>query len=222
VISKFKPNQGVTLLEVVITTIVIGILASLSAPNVMGMLARNNSKSAVQIIHSAIQEVKKEGIRNSKPCKLWLSFNKMNGELPELRADKTGCAINVDEQVKKAMVIDLPDNVSFATSNLPRTTNAKLSSSMINFNSKGVLTYDGVGMNTPDLSRPAVIVVAAEGTNSADCLVITPVLGLVRSGKYTGNLGENPYKTLKDYYPYPEGSKKLDIEDAENSCQVDM
>jgi prepilin-type N-terminal cleavage/methylation domain-containing protein len=221
VITKIKSNQGVTLLEVVITTVVIGILASLSAPSVMGMLARNDSKSAVQIIQSAIQEVKKEGLRNSKACTISLAYHDYNradkkGWFTEVRADKKDCVVNADEVDSSAMVVELPENVSFSTSNLPtkdkEKNGEKIKSSRISFNSKGVVISGN--------DEPAVILVAAKGTSSVECIVVSPLLGLVRTGKYTGTLGDDPYETLKAFAPST--NTELSISDTKRYCQVDI
>jgi prepilin-type N-terminal cleavage/methylation domain-containing protein len=218
--TKFKSNQGVTLLEVVITTVVIGILASLSAPSVVGMLARSDSKSAVQIIQSAIQEAKREAIRNSKSCEISVAFSKRIDWNLEIRANKDGCLKNVDNEAPVAMTVELPENVSFATSNLPVDKSARLYSSFIQFNRKGVVMARD---NTPTLSEPAVIVVAAEGANSAECIVISPVLGLIRTGRYTGKLENNEdpsYEALKSYAPST--STELPISKTKQYCQVDI
>ena len=63
-----KLDRGFTLIEMIAVTAILSIVAALGAPNVLGMLNRNQANSALGEIEGAIKEAQKLAIRNGQSC----------------------------------------------------------------------------------------------------------------------------------------------------------
>jgi prepilin-type N-terminal cleavage/methylation domain-containing protein len=62
------PNQGWTLIEMAIVSVVVGILASLAIPSMMSGMGKNDLKSAMGQVKGAIQEAQRSAIKNGVSC----------------------------------------------------------------------------------------------------------------------------------------------------------
>lgn len=207
VLNQLKYNQGITLLEIVITSVVIGILASLSFPSFLGMKSRGELTQATQTIQSTIQDAQKQAIRRGQICSIGLVATNP----PQIQINRSDASCEIQDQVSSnSQSVDLPENVTFAANNLEIEDTGKLA--MIKFN------FKGQPVESTDPNKPAVIVLAAQGVNTAKCVVISPVIGLVRTGNYTA-LGDNPYNEIK---PATGINIKTLSGNPENSCQADI
>ena len=65
-------NSGWTLLEVMIVIVIIGILASLAIPNMMGAIEKRKAQSALFQIKGTLQEAQRNAIKMGKECKVTL------------------------------------------------------------------------------------------------------------------------------------------------------
>ncbi|MEM8672718.1 MAG: GspH/FimT family protein [Cyanobacteria bacterium P01_G01_bin.67] len=63
-----KNNQGFTLIEMIITVIIIGVIAAIAAPNFLGLLNRNRANSGIAQIEGAIREAQRQAIKDSNSC----------------------------------------------------------------------------------------------------------------------------------------------------------
>jgi len=63
-----KLNQGFTLIEMIAVAVIVGIVAALAVPNVLGLLNRNQANSVISEIESAIKEGQKLAIREGNSC----------------------------------------------------------------------------------------------------------------------------------------------------------
>lgn len=66
--NAHKNNQGFTLIEMIITVIIIGVIAAIAAPNFLGLLNRNRANSGIAQIEGAIREAQRQAIKDSNSC----------------------------------------------------------------------------------------------------------------------------------------------------------
>ncbi|MDJ0533853.1 MAG: prepilin-type N-terminal cleavage/methylation domain-containing protein [Xenococcaceae cyanobacterium MO_207.B15] len=63
-----RKNQGFTLIEMLATVIIIGIVAAISAPNLLGLLNRNRVNQGLTELEGAIKEAQRQAIRSGEGC----------------------------------------------------------------------------------------------------------------------------------------------------------
>ena len=66
--NAHKLNRGFTLIEMIAVAVIVGIIAALAVPNVLGLLHRSRANSAINEIESAIKEAQKLAIREGDSC----------------------------------------------------------------------------------------------------------------------------------------------------------
>jgi prepilin-type N-terminal cleavage/methylation domain-containing protein len=211
VFPRAKYNQGLTLIEIVVTLLIIGILATLSAPNLLSMLRKNELVQAQQAIKSALEENQRQALRNRDRCDLILD---VNNSPPRISSTVSGCLVEGEQELSDSVAV---------VSNL-RTDASRRAKTEFNFKGQAI---DLVGKTaTPtqvgDPSQPATIIIAAEGIDRVKCIVISPVVGLIRAGKYTGNTGSNPHAWARQYAPYTTKMLQSDIAKPEDFCQSEL
>lgn len=158
-VRKQNTDTGFTLMEILITVIVVGVIGAIAAPNLLGLLNRYRVDSALDEVEGAIKEAQRQAMRDGQSC---------------------------------TITIDTTDNDNaIAGGCLLRTRSLD---DLIRFNSNAAIvtfTFSGKG-NTND---SAVLVVSmSSGTERQKCLVMSPGLGLIRTGDYSGD----PTGTLLD------------------------
>ena len=65
-----KLNSGFTLIEMLATIIIIGIIAAIAAPNFLGLLNRNRVNEAAQQIEGALTEAQRQAMRRGRQCSI--------------------------------------------------------------------------------------------------------------------------------------------------------
>ena len=148
-------NKGFTLIETLGTAVIIGIVAAIAAPNLFGLMNATRVKQGIAQVEGAIKEGQKQAIRLGKRCQV--SIDTINNEITAqtIEATPTSCLLSNRE---------LNDSLEIATND-----------AVITFSSKG----------TPDNTTESIYVVhMPNGTNERRCLVITPGLGIMRTGEY--------------------------------------
>ena len=63
-----KDNSGFTLIEMITTVILIGVVAVIAAPNFLGLLNRNRANSTLSQIEGAIKEAQRQAMRDGQSC----------------------------------------------------------------------------------------------------------------------------------------------------------
>jgi prepilin-type N-terminal cleavage/methylation domain-containing protein len=226
VLNKYKDNQGVTLLEILITIVVIGILATLSLPNMVGMFSKNNLSQAVQTIQSSLQDSQRQALRRGLKCNIVLDARTTPPQIfspSDVQENKTV----VDEPKNYDCLIggnkQLPSDIAIASNLRINNSTAPKKVSIVQFSYKGQplnLVGDTSNLVNPGpASQPAIIIIGAKGVKTAKCVVISPVIGMVRTGDYLGDTGGDPYQWVQNYAP----NKTTALTgNPENSCQTQM
>jgi prepilin-type N-terminal cleavage/methylation domain-containing protein len=65
-----KSNFGFTLVEMLAVVIIIGVIAAIAAPNLLGLLNRNQVNEAMRQLEGALKEAQKQAIRTGKQCSI--------------------------------------------------------------------------------------------------------------------------------------------------------
>jgi prepilin-type N-terminal cleavage/methylation domain-containing protein len=163
-----KQDSGLSLVEMLVTVVIVGVLMSLAISSFVGMYNQNQLKDALRQVEASIKEAQKQAKKKGKTCKIKLDTVTIDGKIRnrvtivkntdpgESGKDYTGCLLS--DQI-------LPESVSLVT-NIPGSTNK------ITFSYKG---------NTP---TSGTIKLSATNTSSEKCLVISNGLGIIRTGQY--------------------------------------
>lgn len=61
-------NDGFTLIEMIVTVIVLGVLAAVAVPNLLGAYNRQRANAAIEQVEGAIKEAQKQAMRNGRAC----------------------------------------------------------------------------------------------------------------------------------------------------------
>ena len=115
-------EAGFNLIEMLVVTIIIGIVAAIAVPNFLGLLRRNRVNTALQTLHGAIKETQRQAIRQGRSCRI--DFDLSNNKLT---ANPPNCLLS-DR--------DIDDNIVIRT-NFPG------ASPNISFSHKGSTTRSG-------------------------------------------------------------------------------
>jgi type II secretory pathway pseudopilin PulG len=152
-------NSGWTLLETIIVSLITGILASIAIANMLGMMNKNKVQNSLYEVKGALREAQRNAIKMGKECKVIMN------------ADVNPTYLSVDAETKyigclNSSGVDLSGvNV---TENFP--------GSSIRFSYKGNSTNLGT------------IVFHSSHSNAKYCLVLSNLLGIMRSGIYTEDI----------------------------------
>ena len=162
-----KTNKGFTLIEMIVTVIIVGIIASIAAPNFLGLLNRNRVNEATSQIQGALKEAQKQAIRQGKSCSI--TINESTKTIANT-SGSTGCLLS-------NRILD--DSIRLDSS---RTT--------IVFSGKGNITINDADTS---LLTPVFVVSMDNGTDKRGCVVIQNSFGAVRTGDYaTGTIPDPP------------------------------
>lgn len=162
--SARNKDRGFTLLEMITVIIIIGVVAAIAAPNLLGLLNRNRVNEAMREIEGGLKEAQKQAIRNRTRCTVNITANGISNP-----AGGGGCLLS------NRVVNDL------VTLNSNRAN--------IVFSGKGSITIDNAAN-----PRPVLVAYMANGTDKQGCVVIQNYLGSIRTGDYIGDpatLGNN-------------------------------
>ncbi|WP_408605570.1 pilus assembly FimT family protein [Crocosphaera chwakensis] len=165
------PNQGVTLLEVVIAAVITGIIAAIGTPSLMGMLQGDQVKQGLDQIQLALQDAQKQAIRNSKKCTIMVEKKTGDDHFSIDIKDPTlptnqGCLGTSDRELSNNVDITMTSTMTTG----------------VTFSFKGNMAGTG----------KTIVVKPARGTGEKRCLVITQGLGMMRTGIYDSSASDNP------------------------------
>jgi len=147
-------STGFTLIEIAATLIILGVMAAIATPSMIGMMARQTLKEDMNRVKSALQEAQRTAIKQGKSCQVTLTA-------PNTVTAGTGC-------LSEAVTLD--DKTSFT----PTVTGFN----QVTFSFKGNLTANGTG------TGERLLIFSHTQTPSQKCLAIATGIGLFRGGNY--------------------------------------
>ena len=134
-----KSDRGFTLIEMMVTLIIVGVIAAIATPNFLGLLNRIRVNNALQELLGAIRETQRMAMRHGKICRLNIDPN-----TNILNATDNDCLL-ATRNINDSVIIRT--NLSGSTPNIP-------------FSPKGTTTKMGtivLSSNLTDTQRCFVI-----------------------------------------------------------------
>ena len=161
-----RNQRGFTLVEVIVVTIILGIVGTIAVPSLFSLLNRNRVDRALAEVEGALREAQKRAIRNGRSCQITITRS-ANDDTSDNNNAITGNCLLSNRNL-------LPNSVMKINSNRAN----------ITFSGKGNITViDAAGSAQP---RPTVVVYVPNGLDSQRrCVVIENSLGSIRTGNYS-------------------------------------
>lgn len=194
-LNALKKILGFTLIEVLVIISIVGILSAIAIPSFISLINKIDLNNAVTEVRSALQTGQREAIRRSQVCTIGL--NTVNRTV-------TGYCLSGER--------NLPKEVDFAT-NIKKNLSLPDNQIKINFGVLGTAEFTiedsadnqslsiktrYLEMSFPQSSTPPndpsgkiVLYIADKPSLAKKCIVISNILGLTRTGNYTGKIKKN-------------------------------
>jgi Tfp pilus assembly protein FimT len=154
--SAFYPSSsfcwGFTAIELAVIVVIVGILAAISAPSMIGWTRNVQVEDAVDRLEGALKEAQREAIKRTANCEVTIPV----GSSPNLASSPTNCLISGDRPF---------DQVTLAL--------ATGSSTSAMFNHKGRQTNGQLTVLVSNSQSPSTQI---------RCLVASQGLGVIRTG----------------------------------------
>ncbi len=172
-----KSQRGFTLIESLITIVVMGILGMIATPSFLTWLNNKKVEDVTAQVEGAIKESQLESIKKSQACTLTIGVT--------ITSAPANCLTSGERDLRKLGMATVgtdpnsnPNNnasgISISTANLG-------TPAVINFTYKGTI---------PTMSGGTGIITIYQASGAASrkmrCIVIASGIGIVRSGTYTG------------------------------------
>jgi len=171
-----KSNSGFTLIEMMVTVIIIGVIAAIAAPNFLGLLNRNRVKDGLAQVEGAVKEAQRQAMRKGKVCKIRFTSSGTGANqrsIVQVHPDETVGATTVSYAGCLLSNRELPDSVSFSLLN---------AGTLTSINSSNVRNLAFSSKGNPDVQ--GTMVISHPQTNTVKCIQIEGMLGAVFSGDY--------------------------------------
>lgn len=118
-----QSNRGMTLIEILIVAVLMGIIAAIGIPNLLQMLNNNKINASLDLLQNTLRDVQRQSIRQSKNCTI--NFAK-DSNPPRITESTAGCLSEGMVELDKGVIMK---------ANLTNTT----------FSFKGNTTLSGAG-----------------------------------------------------------------------------
>ena len=105
--------SGFSLVEMLTVLVIVGILVAIAAPNLIGILRRNQVSAALNQLHGAIKETQRQAIRQGRLCRINInpSNNKLTGNPANCLLSDRKIADNI---IIRTNLSGTPPNISFS------------------------------------------------------------------------------------------------------------
>jgi len=168
-------NQGFTLIELIVVIVMVGVLAALSGPTMMGLINRAKVNDAHMDLVGVFKEIQRQAVKKSSVCKITIPASETIE--PTFSSD---CQIIGERTLKNAKIRHNGDN-AFPTY------------------TSNIAIFGFQGLTEEHLDEDLIIVISHKNSNSFQkCLVISDGLGLIRQGSYPPNDTATPDKAKCD------------------------
>ena len=168
-------QEGFTLIEILVAIIIIGIMAAITGPGMLGFFARSKVSSAQSELQGILQEAQRSSIRSSVNCSLTFpatdskSADGTNGVLT-ISASPASCMPAGSVSLEEVQVRHNATSVHASYNGTTQLT-AEL--------------FDFKGSTDDFISSELVFVISNEDNESFQkCIVVSDGLGLIRMGNY--------------------------------------
>ena len=111
-----KQNSGFTLVEMMVTAIVVGVVAAVASPNLLGLLNQNRVREGMRQVEGAVREAQKQATRKGKTCKILFTTDGTGSDkrsIIQVRPDEIIDGVNVSYSGCLLNTRELPRDVSF-------------------------------------------------------------------------------------------------------------
>lgn len=159
-----KSNRGFTLIEMITTAIIVGVIASIAAPNLLGMLNQTRVKDGLGQVEGAIREAQKLALRRGQPCTIVFTTNASGNSTVQTAPGSAGCLLSTRE---------LPNSVFFSLLD---------SGSLVLIDSSNEIQLSFSSKGNPNTER--IMVISHPQTNIQKCIQIQGLLGSMLTGNY--------------------------------------
>ncbi|MEM7593320.1 MAG: type II secretion system protein [Cyanobacteria bacterium P01_A01_bin.83] len=172
-----KSNKGFTLVEMLAALVIVGIIAALAVPNLLGMLNQTRVKDGLGQVEGAIREAQKLARRKGQACRIRFTTNAAGNSIVQIAPDDgttsfSGCLLSNRE---------LKDSVSF---------DLLVGDSLVDIDSTNPIELTFSSKGNPDNQR--IMVISHEQTPTTQkCIQIQGLLGGILTGNYNADAETN-------------------------------
>lgn len=200
-------EKGYSLLEVIVVTTLISILAVTALVNFRKIIATQRLKSASLYLSNYINKTRKDAIQNDYPCKI--EINNATSTVSIVNIDgSTGPAVDGQcfnttvRSINLTTLSDAPENLKICSALVPSTidVSTQVVSDLLTFNSTDDCLFEEP-VNTKNASPSSSLTITPSGltTNSLivklkssdvqnqRCILVLSPLGIIRNGVQTTN-----------------------------------
>ena len=174
-----KNNNGFTLIEMLTAVIIVGVLASIAAPNFLGLLNQTRIKEGLSQVEGTIKESQRLALRRGKTCKIrftTIGTGSNEKAIAQVRPDETisGKTVSYNGCLFSTRDFDSEISIQFDDGTTVTPINSTSTKKFVDIVSSGKGT----------ISTTGTIIISRSGTDLQKCLQIEGVLGTIITGDY--------------------------------------
>jgi prepilin-type N-terminal cleavage/methylation domain-containing protein len=182
-VTKYRDDQGFTLLEVLTVVIIIGIISAIASPGMLGFLARSKVTAAQGELQGLLQEAQRSAIRDSDSCSLTLpaTGSKSADQADSVLSVSASCVGTGTQELEEVIL-----RHNFADVSPTYDGTATLTAELFNYQGS---TDESLVIPAGQASGNLIIVISTESDSTIfqKCIVVSDGLGLIRAGNYSGD-----------------------------------